>query len=336
MNAFFIAWCATAVGFTLTAIFKTRRPKSAHRTRRAPVVLLRPVDAPTATELTNLSHAPSSVEQWVLSPKKPDGCAGRWVSSQPDRLNRKLGHLQFALGLLEADQPVLIADADVDVDDALVDALLAGLDSGAALSWAAPTPSVTGAERGLLVQSAHSFEVLDAMSPGSSPMCGKALALSPAALELLRILPDCVGEDLELSEELHSYGLTTKLVARAKLPGARSTREAFHRFSRWMQVLRAHRPALFPSIPIFFACTPLMLLAATFMSWPFQAMLVALVIARCALAWKLEGRASMWWLAGESLLLAGWLRSLWLGHRVTWRGRVMELGPAGALREATR
>jgi hypothetical protein len=336
MNAFFIAWCATATGFTITAIFKVRRPKSAKSAHRAPIVLLRPVDAPTETELANLNHAPSAVEQWVLSPTKPVGCAGRWVESNPNLLNRKLGHLQHALGLLERDHPVLIADADVDVDDELVDALLAGLESGAALSWAAPTPAVLGAERGLLVQSAHSFEVLDAMSPGSSPMCGKAMALSPRALELLRTLPDCVGEDLELSKELHSHRLTTKLVARANLPGARTTHDAFHRFSRWMQVLRAHRPALFPTIPIFFACTPLLLLVAPFVNWPFHAMLAALVFARCALAWKQEGRASMWWLAGESLLLAGWLRSLWLGQRVTWRGRVMELGPAGVLREATR
>jgi ceramide glucosyltransferase len=329
-------WCALALGFTVTAIIKTRRPANENRTARANVILLRPVDAPTTLELNTLANVPAGVEQWVLSPTKPQGSAGRWVASNPQTLNRKLGHLQNAIAQLEGDQPVLAIDADVQVDGSLVDALLAGLKSGAALAWAAPAPEATGLERGLLVQSAHSFEVLAAMSPGSSPLCGKAMALSPQALAVLRELPDCVGEDLQLSDELHSHGLTTRLVGRAHIPGMRSVRDSLHRFTRWMQVLRAHRTALFPTIPFFFACTPMLLLASLFVQWPVQVLIIALFFTRALLAWKQEGRPSMWWLAGETLLLASWLRSLWLGTRVTWRGRVMQLGPAGVLREATR
>lgn len=336
MSAFLLAWCATAIGFTVTALFKTRRTQPATPRARPAVILLRPVDAPTDTEVENLRHAPASTEQWVLSPTCPPGCAGWWVASHPKRINRKLGHLQNALAKLALDQPVVIADADVRVDDALVEALLAGLESGAALTWAAPAPVAPGLERGLLVQSAHSFEVLDAMSPGSSPLCGKAMALSPQALEVLRILPDCVGEDLELSKELHAYNLQTRLVARAQLPGARPASAAFARFSRWMQVLRAHRGALFPSIPLFFACTPVLLAASVVGPWSLRALVGLLFVARMALAWRQEGRVSLWWLPGEALLFASWVRALWLGQRVTWRGRTLQLGPAGALREVTR
>jgi len=327
-------WCALALGFTVTAIIKTRRSPKATRASRTNVRLWRPVDAPTTSELSALSNVPAGVAQWVLSPAKPQGSAGEWLESNPRMLNRKLGHLNNALTRFDSEQPVLVIDADVLVDEALVDALLGGLEAGAALSWAAPAPEMPGIERGLLVQSAHSFEVLDAMSPGSSPLCGKAMALSPQALEVLRTLPDCVGEDLQLSEELHSQRLTTRLVGRAHIPGVRSPRDSFHRFTRWMQVLRAHRPALFPTIPVFFACTPLLMLASAFAQWPAQATFIALAFTRSLLAWKQEGRPSMWWFAGETLLLASWLRSLSLGTRVTWRGRVLHLGPAGVLQEA--
>lgn len=331
MSIAFALWCAVAIGFTATALLRAgRRRGLVGRVPSEPIVLLRPVDAPTPTELQNLKHLAQGVEQYVIAPV-PSG-AGAWLASDPHGFNRKLGHIHAALAKLGVMKPVLIVDADVHVDDALVGALVAGLDSGAALAWASPAPVEPGFERGLLVQSAHSFEVLDAISPGSSPLCGKAMALSPAALEVLRSIPDCVGEDLELSKALHRRGLTTRLVARANLPGRRSLEASFARFTRWMQVLRAHRGALFPTIPLFFACTPLLMLAAAALdSQLLTALTAVLVLARFGLAFALERSLSPWWFAGECLLLASWVKSLLLGSRVTWRGRVLHIGAKGVL-----
>lgn len=331
----FALWAAIAIGFTVTALVKVGRHRAlTGPAPGAPVALIRPVDSPTPLELENLAHVPDGVEQYVVAPV-PAG-AGTWLPSDPTGFNRKLGHVHAALGRLGTVRPVLIVDADVRVDEALVRSLLAGLAGGAALSWASPAPMAPGFERGLLVQSAHSFEVLDAISPGAPPLCGKAMALSPAALDVLRALPDCVGEDLELSEALHRRGLTSKLVARANLPGARGVEASYARFTRWMQVLRAHRGALFPTIPLLFACTPLLLLAAAaFGSVWLSALTAVLVLTRFTLATVLGRSPSMWWLAGELLLLASWLRSLTLGSRVTWRGRLLQIGEGGRLVEVT-
>lgn len=326
-------WAAVAIGFTVTAMVKVRRTEALRRTRDDVVALVRPVDAPTPVELQNLRAVPSGVQQYVLSPVP--GSGDSWLMSDPHGFNRKLGHVHAALKHLGSTQPVLIVDADVEVDDALVSSLLAGLERGHALAWAAPAPQSSGVERGLLVQSTHSFEVLDAISPGASPLCGKAMALSPAALDALRALPDCVGEDLELSEALHRKGLTTTLVGRARLPGRRSVTASFARFTRWMQVLRAHRPALFPSIPFLFAATPLLLVAAvTVDDWVLRALVATLMVARLFLATSLEQRPSAWWLAGEALLLVSWLNALMLGSRVVWRGRVLHIGAGGQLVES--
>lgn len=331
MSIAFAIWCAVAIGFTATAILRSGKRRVLAGTSPAePIALIRPVDAVTPTELHNLNHLARGVDQYVVAPV-PSG-AGTWLSSDPRGFNRKLGHIHSALGHLGVMKPVLIVDADVLVDDALVGSLIAGLETGASLAWASPAPMESGFERGLLVQSAHSFEVLDTISPGSSPLCGKAMALSPAALEVLRSLPDCVGEDLELSKALHRRGLTTKLVARANIPGRRSLQASFARFTRWMQVLRAHRGALFPTIPLFFACTPLLVLAAVALdSQLLFALTTLLVLARFGLAFALERKLSLWWFAGECLLLGSWLQSLLLGSRVTWRGRVLHIGAKGVL-----
>lgn len=236
---------------------------------------------------------------------------------------------------------VLVIDADVCVDEALLDQLLGALDEGADASWAAPWLEASGAARGLLVQSMHSFEVLDAISPSPRPLCGKALALGPAALEVFRALPDCVGEDLELGVRLTERQLTLKLAGRARVPGAAAPwRDSLARFTRWMQVLRAHRPTLFPFVPLLFASTPLLLVGAL-VSHALPVLLAVLVLmtARTWLAARLDDaprRSAWWWLAGEVLLLAAWLGSFARGRVVLWRGRRLLLGQGGVLIPALR
>jgi hypothetical protein len=185
------------------------------------------------------------------------------------------------------------------------------------------------------VQSLHSFHALDALSDGAKPVCGKAIALSARGLEVLRALPDCLGEDLELARELHARQLRVSLAGEANVPGAPASLPVLlARFTRWMQVLKAHRPLLFPTIPLLFAATPLLTIGAVLEgSRPLLLGALALVTLRTIVAAVLERRPRAFtaWFGAELLLLCCWFNALLLGSKVTWRGRVMEVGLHGRL-----
>lgn len=357
MSVLVTLWALLAAGFTGVALFRlVQRQRSARddgrrpRVRRRPhVLLLRPVDAPTPLELENLA-APidyaGSLTHVVLSPFRPRLASAnvQWLPSDPLARNRKVGHLAYALATLPRrdDTVVLSVDADVRVDGALVASLVDELRDGAALASAAPRPEVRETlagrmVRGLLVQSHHSFEVLDVMSAGARAVCGKALALSPTAQAELVRLADCIGEDLELSQVLHERGLEVTLArAPAPVPQAADMRvgPVLDRFTRWMQVLRAHRPALFPTVPLFFAPTPLLMVLASWVATPASALgLCVLVGLRIALANRLDGRAGLRfeWLLAEALLLVAWVGSVRRGRVVTWRGRRFALSKGGRM-----
>lgn len=346
-----VCWALLATGATVTALARVRR-----RTPRAgsfsDVIVLRPVDAPSPTELANLS-APllRGVRQIVLSPFRPRLTSHvEWLPSDPTMKNRKLGHLRYALEVLRREaleegrsepRRIVIVDADVSIDEALLAGLLSEVDEGHDAAWAAPRPEAAGAVRGLLVQSLHSFDALDAISSNPRAVCGKAIALGPLGIDVLGKLPDCVGEDLELAIQLHRRGGSLRLAGHARMPAATDLRSALARFTRWMQVLRAHRPVLFPTVPLLFACTPLLAIAALASRDPMvigaAALLVFARVALAARAERLDGdpRLAIWWLAGEVLLLAAWARALVRGARIEWRGRELVLGQGGVL-TATR
>src|SRR5207237_668407 len=123
---------------------RSRRAPS-RGSKQVPVLLLRPVDAPTPRELENLATPidyAGPLEQVVVSPYRPRLAPGvRWLPSDPLTPNRKVGHLLYALEVLRTEGRVVLAvDADVAVTGALVEGLAAPVASGAALSTAAPTP----------------------------------------------------------------------------------------------------------------------------------------------------------------------------------------------------
>ncbi|WP_224243019.1 glycosyltransferase family 2 protein [Hyalangium gracile] len=297
-----LGWAAMATGFSSVALGRLlrarRRPVAG---TRVPVLLLRPVDAPTERELENLSRPvdyAGELEQVVLSPYRPRlGPGVRWLPSDPPAPNRKVGHLLYALEVLPTQGRVVLAvDADVAVTGALVEALAAPVAAGAALSTAAPTPVgvrglVAWAVSGLLRHSHHSFRALHAMSAGAKAVCGKALGLSPVAAEELRGLADHIGEDLELAKRLHARGQEVALAeepALVPMEPMRSWRPAVERFTRWMQVLASHRPGLYPTVPLLFTPTlPLAALALGLGSWTVGAATGALVLVRTLLSWRL-------------------------------------------------
>ncbi|QSQ11098.1 glycosyltransferase [Myxococcus landrumensis] len=355
-----VAWAVLAMGFSAVALFRLMRMRRmlASPVARPAVLLLRPVDAPTPRELENLAQPidyAGPLEQVVVSPYRPRLPPGvSWLPSDPPSPNRKVGHLLYALEALPVGERVVLAvDADVAVTGALVEGLVAPLLQGAALSTAAPTPvdARDGAGRsmaGLLRYTHHSFLALQVMSAGAKAICGKALGLSPSAMEELKLLPDHIGEDLELSKRLHARGLRVALsTAPALVPlGAVGSWDVpLSRFTRWMRVLASHRPALFPTVPLLFTPTvPLVLLAALLGSPLLSFTVMALVGLRVLLALRLSalsapheeatrgrGRAMTDWLLGELLLLTAFVVSLGRQGTVTWRGHTYALLPGGRM-----
>ncbi|HEX8698768.1 MAG TPA: glycosyltransferase [Myxococcaceae bacterium] len=297
-----LAWAVMATGFSAVALGRLLRARRCPvASTRVPVLLLRPVDAPTARELDNLAcpvDYAGALEQVVVSPYRPRLAPGvRWLPSDPPTPNRKVGHLLYAVEVLRTEGRVVLAvDADVAVTGALVEALAAPVAAGAALSTAAPTPVgergvVARAVAGLLRHSHHSFRALHAMSAGAKAVCGKALGFSPLALEALQGLADHIGEDLELSKRLHARGLDVALAevpALVPLEPMSSWRPAVERFTRWMQVLSSHRPGLYPTVPLLFTPTlPLAVLAGVLGSWQLAAATGTLVGVRMLLSWRL-------------------------------------------------
>ncbi len=101
MSVLVTVWAVLTSIFTGGALFRfARAPKveAPIRTRRRPhVVLIRPVDAPTALELANLATPidyPGQLTHVVVSPFRPrlESANVRWLASDPLSKNRKVGH----------------------------------------------------------------------------------------------------------------------------------------------------------------------------------------------------------------------------------------------------
>ncbi|XXF79012.1 glycosyltransferase [Myxococcaceae bacterium GXIMD 01537] len=359
-----LGWALLATGFSAVALARLPWRRSAGVGTQVPVLLLRPVDAPTAQEVENLARPvdyAGPLAHVVVSPERPDLARGVvWLPSDPATPNRKVGHLLHALASLETQgRVVLVVDADVAVTGALVEGLAAPVAAGAALSTAAPTPveardAVGRAVAGLLRRSHHSFRALHVMSAGAKAVCGKALGLSPEAMAELPELAEHIGEDLELARRIHSRGRDVALCevpAVVPLGEMPSARPAVDRFTRWMQVLLSHRPGLYPTVPLLFTPTPPLLVLSGVLASPALAAATAVLVAvRTALSWRLaalstplsaaEGPAGgrrgdvLAWLAGEALLLAAFVRSLLNPRTVTWRGRTYALLRGGRMAPA--
>jgi ceramide glucosyltransferase len=345
-----LVWTVVAAVFSAVTLARVLRQPAAPAPRTVPpLLLLRPLDAPTDAELRNLGlPLPDDlpVRQVILSPYRPRLAEGlEWHYSDPPCLNRKVGHVLYALDTLRrGEDQILVVDADVAVDRALLVDLSSALSAGAALSTAAPAPergSGLGAAalRGLLRSSQHSFVALDLMSLGAKAICGKAVGLSGEALEALRGLSGHIGEDLELARFLHLRGLpVTRVAATARmLLGRLNLRGVVRRIRRWMLVLRAHRPGLWPTVPLLLAPTPLLLPLAAWVGSPAVVTgLAALLALRITLGLALsrgtpDAADGGWeWLLGEATLLAAWMGSV-AGRTVDWRGRCFTLRRGGRL-----
>lgn len=329
-------WTVIASLFTILTLFRLRgRMGVSQRVEFPPaILLLRPVDSPTASELDLLRRPVTyrgDLKQVVITPfslSLPRDI--EWLPSQPDCPNRKVGHLLFGLEQIErAGRIVVSIDADVSVTDELLESLAVPVSQGAALVSAAPRPvhsrGLPGrAARAWLRNTHHNFVALFWMRRTVPTICGKAIGLGTAAQAELAHLTHVAGEDLELGARLEAKSHPVLLATcYAKMPQADnlSWKQALERPTRWMCILRKQRPWLYLTVPLLLAPTSI-LAVLTLVSpslWTLGAILT-LGLVRSFLAFRLGEEWTVGWVGGEILLLVAFTRSLFM-QQLYWRGR---------------
>lgn len=254
---------------------------------------------------------------------------------------------------------VVVADADVDLTDFDLDALVDPFaeDPRVGATWAPPVeierPHTLGdrVSQAVLGGSLHAFPLLAELDPAG--MVGKLFAVRASALADaggFDALRHHLGEDMELSRRLRAleYRVSVAPVIAQSRASGRSVGATTSRYARWLAVIRAQRTTLLPSYPLLFAFTPgvlvLAVLGARDAPWLALGLAGAAIASRVSTAYiaaKLTGRggslarASLEALLADLVLLAAFVRMLSV-RGVRWRGHVLRTDHAGRLAEVER
>lgn len=299
--------------------------------------------------------------QRVAAELREQGRDAEAVVLPPAGPNHKAGQVVEALqSLTEPGEILLVVDADVDLTGVYLDAVLSAFadDERSGAIWLPPAergaPETWGdrASAALLSGSLHAFPLLAGLDPAG--LVGKMFALHPRArpsLEPLGELAWYLGEDMEVSRRIRAGGLRVHLHAEVAISRARGRPlpGVIQRFARWFLVIRAQRPALLSTYPLFFGATlPIVLfasaigLAAGAGPWARLAAAIAVVstlVSRVGLslvARTISGARARPLRALRDVALAElvlWLalaRTLTL-RRVSWAGRTLRLLRSGRL-----
>ncbi len=365
------AWSAVLAGFVATVALRSRaRSQPAAPLAAARVLLVRPctlADPATIAAMATVPRAPTGAQlQWVgvvahaEDPAWPHvraiaaslaahGMAAQALLSHARGPNRKAEQIDAAVARFGADADVIVVvDADVDLGSLDLAALLAPLGApctDVGVTWAAPIEAEATTlgdrlSRAILGGSLHAFSLLAALDPGL--LVGKAFALRRETLESIggaASLREYLGEDFELARRVRARGLqlrrctTVRSLARGRRLGA-----VLERYTRWIAVVRAQRPARMISYPLLLAAAPLLLLGAVLTAPPFAAVAFATVAltlraAAARLAAQRSGAAPPGLalaLLADSLLLAAWLRAAAI-RELRWAEQRLRLGRDGRL-----
>jgi ceramide glucosyltransferase len=272
--------------------------------------------------------------------------------------NRKVSQIQAVVATMRVPFDVLlVADSDVDLTHADLDALVAPLtrsDGAVDVTWAPPAELAepeTLADRAssaVLGGSLHAFPLLCTLDEGG--LVGKLFAARRAALTGIGgigALAEHLGEDMELARRIKARGglvVASPIVARSVLAG-RTWDQAAARLSRWLMVIRAQRPTLLPSYPLLFFATPLIVLAAALTALgapPLAALAAALaIVSRLMIAlvaaWASGREVNLRRAAVEAvigdLLLAVAFARVFQSRQVVWRDNVLTIDRSGLARE---
>lgn len=363
MSLLLAAWIATTLAAALIAFVRAPRPVAA--LRPTSVLLLRPCAGAEPELQRTLNSLPvQGVHRLRVcfitaepgDPAEPAihaavgalrarGLEAEHRLGPPLGPNRKLS--QLVAGMNGAEEEVIFcADSDVDLEDLLLDAMVGPVQAGLAAAWAPPVEvQVLGwgdrLSRAVLGGSQHAFPLLCGIDPAG--LVGKCFAARRDALEAiggLAPLAHHLGEDMELSRRLRAAGLRVGPAAvrcRSRVAG-RSARTVRERFSRWILVIRAQRPALLLSYPLLLAASPLQVVLGLVLGEPAlvvfagagRLIIAALARTRSQLD-RGPGALLVDAMVGDPLLLWAWLRAL-LSRSLSWRGQRMWVDGSGRLR----
>lgn len=259
-------------------------------------------------------------------------------------------------GLLDAadDDVALVIDSDVELERLDVSRLLAPLREPASRTAAVWCPPIEREPAGLgdrmsaalLGGSLHAFALLGTLDPRG--LVGKTFAVRLTAMREaggFGGLVQHLGEDMELARRLRARGFDIAMAdgVVASLASRRSVAQVLARYTRWLMVIRAQRPALLASYPLLLAATPGLVLCGSLglvAGVPGAGVAVGLtVVARlvvAVVAAEIAGRDLSPFAAlcdavlADLLLLAAFVRALGPA-RVRWRDRSLRLGTHGVL-----
>ena len=282
------------------------------------------------------------------------------------RHNRKVA--QLSVGLLRSNEPIIVtADSDVRLgpdDLPTLVSLVCGKPSSptsrqlVGIAFASPIEQSPRTlwdrfSSALVGGSAQNFMALYGLYRligGVPSMSGALLAISRQALaEIGGLHSVCtiLGEDYELARRFCAAGYS---VEQSPLPahcsdGGRSLRGVIGRVGRWLMVVRAQRPLLLLTYPIFMAATPPLLLASLCLRTPLLVvMATTLLCSRTVLSWLLRRsqgirrsliESALEVLAAELLLWAGLLQAIGT-RQVNWRGYRFRIARGGHMIPETR
>lgn len=368
-----LAWAGLSAGAGVTALARAAR---ARPTPSGPlpgrILLVRPcaghepgLEQRLVSALATVGEARPAVRFSVASADDPAveaitaamgrlsaaGVEVELVLAPPIGPNRKTSQLAAAAPPGAADL-VICADSDVDLTGLNLDLLLRPLALGAGACWAPPVERgpLRGvgdrASQAVLGGSLHSFPLLSRLDPAG--LVGKLFAVRGDALEAaggFRGLVRHLGEDMELARRLRLLGWRVEVapMVAPSMASGRAPREVVARYARWLQVIRAQRPALLVTYPAFFFCWPLQTaLAITSLDASSAMAGAALLIALLGRLIVALGAAR---LAGRPLGLGSALVDMalsdltlglaWLGalmtRRFQWRGVPLRIGRGGEL-----
>ena len=224
------------------------------------------------------------------------GCAARVLATNVVGANHKVAQLAATFARWPEHDDIVSADGDVDLTDYPMDALRAALQApGVAAAWAPCAEKVDAnapaSAAAVLSSSLHCFALLGRLDGGG--MVGKLWAVRRACL--LRAggfasLVNTLGEDMELARRFMAMGLRVVMAKHSAWcrPAPRPWRAAVARYARWFWVIRAQRPHLLLTYPLWLFGTSglVALCACQAMRWPWQAAGVACLalLLRLALA----------------------------------------------------
>ena len=377
-----LAWSSVVASIGVESIRRAmmRRPLPTASPEGVRVLVIRPcagLEVELDRTLTSLAAAPRSFEvrcRFALESERDAarpaaeraaailvaaGIDARVVFTRAVAPNRKAAQLAAVIALeTEPFDVVLVADSDVDLEGAHLDALVAPLafTGGLDAVWAPPAEHgraqtlADHASAALLGASLHAFPLLAGLDPCG--FVGKLFAVERSALSAIGgfgSLAAHLGEDMEIAKRLLARGgsiAAVPVVARS-LAAGRSWDQAVSRFARWLGVIRAQRPLLLASYPALFFATPLLLVLAAITApgapWIALAAASLAVVSRLAVALAAArasgrpvalGRAVIESALADVVLAAAFVRCL-RTRRVVWRDNVLTIERTGLVREGS-